>query len=98
MVLVTGFGCTTPKPELKPNGKVTVVIDPAAKPTRAQMKIGNQLALVLPAPKPAGYRWQIMQHNSLTLKQLSEFVAGPNGEQTISFMALRGGQTRMLFA
>ena len=99
VMALSGAGCATTPPELKPNGKVTITVDAAVRPTRATAKLGNEIVIVLPPPDPAGYRWQIAQHNANILKQLTEIVpGGPAGESTISFMAIRSGGTRLLFA
>jgi hypothetical protein len=94
-------GCATKVPELKPVGKATVSVTGDERTTRATVRAANEVVILLPAPKPPGHIWQIAQHNSNSLKQLTEVTpaAGPAGESSVSFMALRAGvRTTVLFA
>ncbi len=94
-----GAGCATTTPALVPLGKATVTVDPAARPTQAKAQIMNEVIVVLAPPDRAGYVWQITQHNSETLRQLSPLTPRePSGESIVSFLALRSGRTRILFA
>jgi hypothetical protein len=94
-----GAGCATTTPALVPTGKATVTVDPAARPTRAKAQVMNEVIVVVPPPVRAGYVWQITQHNSDTLRQLTPLTAmEPSGESIVSFLALRSSRTRILFA
>jgi hypothetical protein len=100
-------GCATGPPEMKPMGKAVVRVIPELNPTQATVQLANEVAIVLPAPQ-SGYEWQIVQHNTATLRQLTEIVPTNDGtgEYSVSFMTLRltqgesgsRGATRLLFA
>jgi hypothetical protein len=96
----TCAGCVTRPPELKPVGKATVRASREVRPTRATVQMANEVTILLPAPNPPGYVWQIAQHDVNALKQLTGLVpaADPPGAMAISFLALRPGVTRVLFA
>jgi hypothetical protein len=90
--------CASGPAELMITGKVTVKVDPSVRPTRATAGVANEVTVILPAETP-GYQWQIAQHNSNTLRQLTEIVPVPDspGEAMISFLTLRNGLTRVMF-
>ena len=92
-------GCASVPPELMISGKVTIKVDPSVRPTRATAGGANEVIVILPAAETPGYRWQIAQHNSNTLRQLTEIVPVPDspGEAMISFLTLRNGLTRVMF-
>jgi len=90
--------CTAPvPPPVRVLGKVTINVDPLIRPTRATVKIGYELTIVLPAAETAGLGWQIAQHNPATLEQRSEIHADAAGLPSVSFLARRTGTTRVLF-
>jgi len=90
--------CTAPvPPPVRALGKVTINVDPLIRPTRATVKLGYQITIVLPPAEPAGNVWQIAQHNPATLQQLSEIHADATGLPSVSFLVRRTGTTRVLF-
>ncbi len=90
-------GCATRLPPRVVAGKMTVRTDPAVKPTRATVKLANEVTIVLRPARVPGYVWQIAQHNSNTLKQVKDITTNAEGETTVAFVTLRSGTTRVLF-
>ena len=93
-------GCVEPVVQVKMSGSVTVTVDAAKKQTSGKALLGNEVIVVLPPPKPAGYIWQITVHNARYLRQRSEItpVAGGTGESKVSFVAIQIGTTKLRFA
>ena len=89
--------CATRLPPRVVAGKVTVRTDPAVKPTRATVKLANEVTLVLRPARAPGYVWQIAQHNANTLQQVKDIGTNAEGETTVAFLTLRSGLTRILF-
>ncbi len=90
--------CTAPvTPPVQALGKVTINVEPLIRPTRAKVKLGYELTIILPPAEPAGNVWQIAQHNPATLVQRSEIHAGAAGLPSVSFLVRRTGATRVLF-
>jgi len=100
-VLVLGFGgCVEPVAEIRMSGSVTVTIVAPTKQTSGKALLGNEVVIVLPPPKVAGYVWQITAHNARFLRQRSEItpVTGGAGESRVSFVAIQIGGTKVRFA
>jgi hypothetical protein len=98
-VALSGGGCASAPKAPQPIGKAVIKIDPDVRPTKATVQVANEVVVVLPPGRP-GDTWRITQHNAVTLRQLTDIVPAPDGsgEFTISFMAMRSGLTRLLFA
>jgi hypothetical protein len=92
-------GCeNAPKPP-QPVGKAIVEVQRDVRPTKATVQPANEVVVVLPPAQP-GQIWQITQHNPVTLRQLTDITPATDGSAnfTVSFMAMRSGNTRLLFA
>ncbi len=93
--LLAGGGCAS-GPEFKPEGQVAITLDGVKKAGALSMRVANLLVLTLP-PGREGHIWQIAFHNTSVLKLMSPLQAGPDGLSRVSFLALRGGVTRLKF-
>ncbi len=93
--LLVGGGCAS-GPAIKPEGQVASTLDGVKKAGALSMRIANVLALTLP-PGREGYVWQIAFHNTSVLKLMSPPQIGADGRTRVSFLALRGGGTRLKF-
>jgi hypothetical protein len=94
-VLLAIGGCAT-APEMKPDGQVAITLDGVKKAGALSMRVANVLALTLP-PARDGHVWEIAFHNTSVLKLMSPVQVGADGRSRVSFMALRGGGTRLKF-
>ena len=94
-VLLAGGGCAS-GPEIKPDGQVAVTLDGVKKVGALSLRVANVLALTLP-PGRDGHVWEIAFHNTSVLKLMSPIQVGADGRSRVSFMALRGGGTRLKF-
>lgn len=93
--LLFGGGCAT-GPAIKPEGQVAITLDGVKKAGALSMRVANLLALTLP-PGREGHVWQIAFHNTSVLKLMSPIQVGADGRSRVSFMAIRGGGTRLKF-
>lgn len=89
-------GCQTP-PNQVPQGEVKVTVPSGNKRTTANATPGNGLTLILPAPAPAGYVWEISAHDTRYLHQLTAVkpIAAASGQWSVTFYVLRRGMTRV---
>ncbi len=94
-VLLVGGGCAS-GPAIKPEGQVAITLDGAKKAGALSMRVANLLVLTLP-PGRDGHAWQIAFHNTTMLKLMSPPQIGADGRTRVSFLALRGGGTRLKF-
>ncbi len=93
--LLAGGGCSS-APAVKPDGQVAITLDGVKKVGALSLRIGNVLVLTLP-PGREGHVWEFAFHNPGALKLMSPPKIGADGRTQVSFLALRGGATRLKF-
>ncbi len=92
-------GCASePEGVVKPRGQAPVVLDPAAKRTEQTVTFADLVTLTLPPAAP-GLVWKIAAHDVRILRQTTAILppAAPGAGQTVAFVAIRSGVTRLRF-
>jgi hypothetical protein len=92
-------GCASePAAELKPRGQAAVILDPAGKRTDQTVTFADLVTLTLPPAAP-GRTWKIAVHDVRSLRQTTAILppAAPGDGQTVAFLAIRSGVTRLRF-
>ncbi len=92
-------GCASaPDDTLKPRGQADVVLDVAAKRTDQTVTFADLVTLRLPPAAP-GLVWKIAVHDVRALRQTTAILppAAPGAGQTVAFLAIRSGTTRLRF-
>ena len=96
--LALGGCASAPDDTLKPRGQAAVVLDVAAQRTEQTVTFADLVTLTLPPAAP-GRTWKIAAHDVRALQQTTAILppAAPGTGQTVAFLAIRSGTTRLRF-
>lgn len=91
--------CATRVETVTPKGEAPVTLRIPGRRTNHTAQFANRITITMPVENPATHRWSIALHDDRFLKQLTDVLPPKEAEtgQTISFLAVRSGTTRLRF-
>jgi hypothetical protein len=92
-------GCGTGQVTIAPKGEAPVTLGSEGRRTTHTAQHANRITITLPPADAATHKWHISSHDARFLKQLTDVLPPKPGEtaQTITFLAIRTGTTRLRF-